>query len=471
MDFSKISNVYMIGIKGVGMTMLAEYLVSKGIFVSGSDVDEKFMTDEVLRKAGINVIEKFDVLNIDKKADLVIHSSAYNALNNVEVANVMESSMKVMNYAKAVSEVFNDYFGIGVVGSHGKTTTTAWLGYVVNESGMESNVMVGARVPQFDGNCVINSSSNMIAELDEYQNKFQFVRPNVVLLNNIDYDHPDFFPTRDDYVKVFIDLIKRIPKSGVLIANGDDEESEKVVRVNTTCRVVRYAIRNDGADYVASDIKQVDGRQYFNVRSKEGDLGSFNIMLTGEHNVLNALAVIAACIELEIDLLSIRSNLAEFSGTARRMEVLGEFNRALIIDDYAHHPTEVKATLAGARRAYRDKNLICVFHPHTFTRTKALLSEFAGSFVEADKVIVLDIYGSAREEQGGVSSSELVERIVEFNQGGVDGEGLESGLQEVMHIKSLGECEDYLRSVVGAGDVVLLMGAGDVFRIGEGLIE
>ena len=410
MDFSKVKEVYMIGIKGVGMTMLAQYLVRRGIGVSGSDTDEKFMTDEVLSKAGIEVIEGFNVENVNKISDLVVYSSAYNAENNVEVAYVTESKKKVMNYAHAIGSVFNEYYGIGVVGSHGKTTTSAWLGYVMNESGVESNVMVGAKVPQFDGNCVINQSRYMVAELDEYQNKFQSTNPNVVLLNNIDYDHPDFFPTRSSYLQVFIDLIKKIPKKGFLVSNADDKESEKIVRANTKCKVIRYGIESRDVDYVAGDIKQVGARQYFNVISDWADLGSFNILLSGEHNVLNALAVIATCIELEIDLMLIRKNLAEFAGTTRRMQLIGGCNRALIIDDYAHHPTEIKTTLAGARKMYLNKKIICVFHPHTFTRTKALLGDFGESFFDADKVIVLDIYGSAREVQGGVSSADLVKK-------------------------------------------------------------
>ncbi len=194
--------------------------------------------------------------------------------------------------------------------------------------------------------------------------------------------------------------------------------------------------------------------------SEECDLGDFSIQLIGKHNISNALAVIASCIELGVELVDIRKYLSEFTGTARRMEVMGEFKGAVIIDDYAHHPTEVKATLAGAREIFGDKKIKVVFHPHTFTRTKALLDDFAKSFGDADEVIVLDIYGSAREEHGGVSSADLVQKLK-----------AKSYKLQAKYIPSLKQCEEYLRENVEKGDVVILMGAGDVFRIGEWLLK
>ena len=475
--------IYMIGVKGVGMTMLAQYFSSQGIEVVGSDIAEKFMTDEILKQAGIKVIEKFSKDNLLSEADLIIYSTAYNAENNEEVATAVAGKIKVMSYAEALAEIFNQKYGIAVVGSHGKTTVTAWLGYVLWQAGLSPSVMVGANVPQFDGAALIGSSDYLVIEADEYQNKLKYFQPKAVLLNNIDYDHPDFFPIALDYNQVFIEFVKKIPAKGWLIVNYDDPVIRKVAQVNCRAKVITYAI-NEAADYVAYDIKAHAGKQFFKVKFgvdefeentpplaplvRGDELGDFSIQLAGRHNVYNGLAVIAASIELGVDLFKIRKYLSEFAGTARRLQVLGEFRGAIIIDDYAHHPTEIKASLEGLRQKFGPRKLIVVFHPHTYTRTKALLNDFANSFVEADEVIILDIYGSAREKQGGVHSKDLVKKIVETHHG-ASRHGVSQ--KSVKYISTLDECEKYLRENISRDEVVVLMGAGDVFRIGEKLVK
>ncbi|HAM88978.1 MAG: UDP-N-acetylmuramate-L-alanine ligase [Candidatus Falkowbacteria bacterium GW2011_GWC2_38_22] len=472
MSLKNIKKIYMIGIKGVGMTMLAQFLSAKGYEISGSDVNEVFMTDEVLLDSGIKFFNGFSEKNIPANIDLIIHSTAYNENNNEELALVKKQNKKIMTYAEAMGAVFQDYFGIAVCGSHGKTTTTAWLAYVLKMTNQGPNAMIGARVPQLDGASIIGPSNYLIIEADEYQNKLKLFSPRAVLLNNIDYDHPDFFPTHNDYNQVFVEFIKKIPKSGWLVANFDDPIIRKIAPVNTLAKVISYAI-DESADYVAYDIQQMGDRQYFKVKigadnfdAEDDDvllnteLGSFSIQLSGRHSIYNALAVIASAIELGVDLVDIRAYLGEFKGTARRMETMGKYNGALILDDYAHHPTEIKATLAGARQKYGNKKIRVVFHPHTFTRTKALLDDFAKSFDDADEVIVLDIYGSAREAQGGVHSKDLVEKLE-----------VRSKKLEVKYIATQLECEKYLRDKIMRDDIIILMGAGDVFRIGEKLVK
>ncbi|MDD4333351.1 MAG: UDP-N-acetylmuramate--L-alanine ligase [Patescibacteria group bacterium] len=526
MDLSKIKKIYMIGIKGVGMTMLAQFLREKNYEVLGSDTSEKYMTDEILKKAGIKVIEGFNEENIPPGADLIIYSTAYKEENNIEIKKSLTGKIKVLKYAEALAEIFNQHYGVAVVGSHGKTTTTAWLGYVLTKSGFKPSVMVGSAVPQFGGASLAGQSAYLVVELDEYQNKLQYFQPKMVLLNNIDWDHPDFFPTPDDYAQAFVKFIEKIPKKGFLIANFDDPIISKIANVNCRGRVVSYGLiepksknlllrakasesyldvlgpsfslggaalaahpetkvpkpglkagTGDYPDYLAYDIKSNNGKIYFKVRftTKEAklpigssasetfdELGEFCISLSGKHNVYNALAVIAAAIELGVNLVDIRTYLEEFTGTARRMQLLGEFQGAKIYDDYAHHPTEIKATLQGARELFGDKKITVVFHPHTFTRTKAYLEDFAKSFGDADEVIVLDIYGSAREKQGGVSSEDLVEKIKQETK---------NKKKEIKYIPTLDEAEKYLRENANRGDVVILMGAGDVFRIGENLLK
>ena len=486
MDLNKIKKIYMIGIKGVGMTMLAQYLKNIGMEVSGSDIDEVFMTDEVLLKSNIKVFKGFSESNIPTDVDLIVYSTAYNEKNNPELAFALSLKHKIMKYAEALGLVFNQKHGIAVIGSHGKTTTSAWLGYVMDKSGKSPSVMVGARVPQFDGASLNGHSSYLIIEADEYQNKLQYFNPKIVLLNNIDYDHPDYFPTEESYVRVFIDFIQKISAKGFLVANFDDKFIRKIANVNCKGRVVSYAI-NESADYMAYDIKQEGDRQIFKVKlgvdnfddqddtsfaeASAVEVGEFSIQLSGKHSIYNALAVIATCAELEIDLVDIRTHLENFEGTARRMQTMGQFRGATIIDDYAHHPTEIKATLAGARQKYGDKKIKVVFHPHTFTRTKALIDDFATSFGDADELIVLDIYGSAREEQGGVHSKDLVGKIVKQLDRQLVCKPKNFHLQKVKHIPTLAECEAYLRGDIDRGDIVILMGAGDIFRIGENLVK
>lgn len=474
MDFSKIKTIYMIGIKGVGMTMLAQFLAAKGHEVSGSDINEIFMSDAVLKKSKIKVIESFSENNIPKNADLIIYSTSYNANTNIEVKTALESKIKTLTYAEALAKIFNTYFGIAITGSHGKTTTSAWLSFVLHKSGAKPNAMVGANVPQFNGNTLIGKSNYLVAEIDEYQNKLKYFEPNIVLLNNIDYDHPDFFPTKQSYTQVFTDFIKKIPKKGFLITNFDDLIIKKTANVNCNGTVVGYKILNKETDYqnnktnllyFAYDIKHHNGIQYFKVKTNNNDnLGDFKINLIGEHNIYNALAVIATCIELDIELVDIRKNLASFTGTTRRMQILGKFNNAIIIDDYAHHPTEITTTLQALRKLYNKKRLIVVFHPHTFTRTKAFFKEFINSFTKADIVLLIDIYGSAREEHGGVHSKDFVRELQIINN------KLQIK-QDVKYIGALDDCEKYLRENIGSNDVVVLMGAGDIFRVGEKLIN
>lgn len=461
----------MIGIKGVGMTMLAQFLMEKGYRIIGSDVSDEFLTDKVLEKSGIVVKTPFAVSNIPEKVDLIVYSSAFNAKNNCELKYLsdkahLDKNIKIISYAQALGDLFNKYKGIAVCGSHGKTTTSAWLGYVLLKSGKSPNILVGSRVPQFQGSSIKGDSKLFVAEVDEYQNKLQYFLPFGVILNNIDYDHPDFFKTEKDYVQVFLDFVKKIPTSGFLVVNGEDKESMLISR-KSKGQVISYAIVNekDGmsqetVNYLAYNLKNKNGYQYFTVNN----LGEFKIKLWGRHNVQNALAVIASSLELKVPLGKLKKYLASFSGTARRAQVLGVYKGATIIDDYAHHPTEIKATLQGLKERYKQKKIRVVFHPHTFTRTKALFSDFVRSFSDIDELVVLDIYGSAREKKGGVSSFKLVKAIEKENR-------KHNVNQEVKNIKDIKLVVKYLKKTIQKDEVIVLMGAGDVFRVADNLLK
>jgi len=473
MNLSNVKKIYFIGIEGAGTSALAVMFKKAGYEVSGSDEGDHFYF-EILKDSGIKVFHKFAAENIPRDADLVVYSLAFKNDTNPETAAAKKMGKKLLSYGEALALLFNQNYGISVCGCHGKSTTSAWLAFVLEKARRSPKLIVGAKVPQFGANYLSGFSEYFVLESDEYGNKLEFLNPKAVLLNNIEYDHPDFFPSFDDYLKVFVKFIERIPKKGFLVANFDDQAVRRIAPVNTRAKVISYAI-DEPADYVAYDIRQAGERQFFKVKIGVSDfenedddaianseLGDFAIRLSGKHNVYNALAVIASAIELGVDLVDVRTHLEDFAGISRRMEKMGEFRGALIYDDYAHHPTEIRATLAGARGKFGNKKIRVVFHPHTFTRTKALLDDFAMSFDDADEVIVLDIYGSARETQGGVHSRDLVQKIKSE---------IRNQKSEIKYIATLDECEKYLRETIERDEVIILMGAGDVFRIGERLVK
>lgn len=462
-------SIYLIGVKGVGMTMLAQFLARQGHVISGSDINDTFLTDQVLKKQGIKVFSPFSINNIPHKIDLIVYSSAFTAENNIELKYINDHSevfknIPIKSYAACLGEVFNGYHGIAVCGSHGKTTTSAWLGYVLSKSGLDPNVLVGSRVPQFKASALMGKSKYFVAEVDEYQNKLRYFNPYGVVLNNIEFDHPDFFKNEAAYNKVFVDFIKKIPQKGFLVANNSDAVVRKITKL---CRgkVLTYDVSKEGesvptVNYLAHDIIIRNGRLSFAVNN----LGRFSIGLFGNHNIYNALAVIAAARELRVPLENIRKHLAGFKGTDRRAQILGRYKGALIIDDYAHHPSEIKSTLDGLRTHYPDKKIIVAFHPHTYTRTKALFDDFVGSFKKADELIILDIYGSAREKQGGVSSRQLAAAINRYNR-------LNKFKQVVRHIPTIPLVAADLKKHLQKNDLLILMGAGDVFRVGEIILK
>lgn len=470
----KNKKLYFIGIKGVGMTMLAQFLTHQNNKISGSDIKEIFLTDKVLADEKIKVLSPFDEKNIPADADLIIYSSAFSKNNNCELAYLdnlpadEKKRIKIMSYAEALGETFNNYYGVAVCGSHGKTTTSAWLGYVLWMAGKEPNVLVGSRVPQFNGSSLIGSSNYFLAEVDEYQNKLQYFNPQGIVLNNIDYDHPDFFKDPRAYRKVFIDFIKKVPQNGFLVINNRDSEIKKIKK-HCPGKIISYDLVSHGrtptqSDYLAYYSKNEEDCQSFRVINHADDLGEFKIKLIGEHNIMNALAVIAGAIELKVPVEKIKKYLGEFQGTERRMQILGKYKGSLVLDDYAHHPTEVKATLMSIRNHYPNKKIITLFHPHTFTRTKALFHDFVMSFENTNELYILDIYGSAREKHGGVTSKDLVSAIKEYNsQKNIE--------QKVVNISTIHDAAVYFKDKLGENDLLLLMGAGNVFQVADEILK
>jgi len=427
-NLSSVKKAYFIGIKGVGMTALAQVLKGYGIEVLGSDKKEKFFTDEVLKKIKIEVIEKFDPGNIPSDVDLIVVSVAYyNEFDkdqslNVEVEEAIKKNLPILTYAQVLGMIFDQKYGIAVSGTHGKSTTTAMLGVVLEQAGLDPTVIVGTRVLEWQSNARVGKSKYLVAEADEYRDSFSYYSPKVLVLTSVEYDHPDFFKTFDDYRNVFKEMIKKIPQDGFIVANAQDKIVLELVK-QAQCPVVEY--------------------------------GPLDIELKspGEHNQLNASAALEVGLKLGLKREQIEKSLANFKGTSRRFEIKGEKDGILFIDDYAHHPTEVKATLKAAKELYPNKKIWAIFQPHTFTRTQALLDDFGRAFIRADSVIILDIYGSSREKIGKVHAKDLVKEIKKHKK------------DEVRYIATIKQAEKYLKEHVGANQVILTMGAGDVWRL------
>lgn len=457
-NFKNIKSAYFLGIKGVGMTMLAQYLANLKIKVSGSDICQEFMTDIALRKNKIKVFCPYSIENINKEADLFVYTSAIKGQDNLELDYIEKefSKKKVLSYAQALSIAFNSQKGIAVCGSHGKTTTSAWLGFVLKELKLSPQVLVGSYVKQFKGNVFLGKSKIMVAETDEYQNKLKYYKPFGVILNNIDFDHPDFFKNEDDYFQVFIDFVKKIPKNGFLVVNIDDDLAKKTIKY-CKGKVITYSILKDNqADLFVDNYQFKNNHIHFSLN----DLGDYKISLLGKHNIYNALAVLGACKALKIEIKKAKSALLKFKGTARRSEFLGSFKDVPIYDDYAHHPTEIKACLSSFREKYPNKRLVVLFHPHTFSRTKALFADFSKSFSQADVLGVLKIFASAREKKSDVSSMDLVKAIKKEKEDTL-----------VSYLDNFEIALMWLKKTLAKDDVLLLVGAGDVNNIAKDLLK
>lgn len=458
MNYPSAKKVHIIGIEGGGTSALACLYHNMGLAVSGSDNGDHFFKS-LLEGKGITLFPDFSAANLPADADFFVYSTAFKPETNPELAQALTSGKPVLSYPEALADLFNQRWGIAVCGSHGKTTTSAWLAWVMVQAGVSLDFVIGAKVPQLNDFNNLQPARYFLIEADEYQNKLRYYQPRMILLNNIDYDHPDFFPSPAVYEQAFADFLAKLPADGFLIVNSDQETANRLAATNGRGHLITYSLTDNTADYWASNLQTNELGQNFTVHSQAEDLGEFSIKLWGEHNISNALAVIAASLALKIPVAEIKKHLASFTGTVRRLQELGHFQGAIILDDFAHHPTEIKATLAAVKQKYPKQTLRVVFHPHTFTRTKALLEDFINSLSGMDELIILDIYGSAREQQGGINSQDLVSQLQTAYPE-----------QQTKYIPDLAAATDYLRSSLQDGEVLLLMGAGDVFQIGLKLL-
>lgn len=457
-ELSQANRIYCIGLKGVGMTGLAQLLRAQGKEVWGSDTAEKFFTDKVLRHSNIECLEGFNASHLERKIDLVICSTAYGD-SNPEVKAAREKKIPIITYPEALGELTQERRSIAVAGSHGKTTTSALLSHVLKIANLSPSALVGSNVPQFQGNALTGSGDLFVFEADEYQNKFKYFSPQIIVLTSIDWDHPDFFATREEYFAAFVDFLKKLPPDGFVVACYDNEEVKRAVAQAGLKpeQIVSYGLQNGFWQMMRMWLDE--GRWHFSVNKGEEFCGDFWLRLIGSHNVSNALAAVACASRLGVDFEFIRQGLASFEGTARRLESKGKLtNGVTVIDDYAHHPAEIIASLKAVRNFYPYKTIRCVFQPHTFSRTKAFLPDFAKAFAEADEVVILETYASVREQDGEVSAEILANEVTQNHP-------------KVSYQSNIAKVAEYLASTPSRSDVVITMGAGDVWQVGEELIK
>lgn len=465
----KKKHIHFVGIKGVGVAPLALIAKQAGFAVTGSDIEKEFITDEALKKAGIKPAVGFAPQNITKP-DLVITTGAHGGFDNVEVLEAKNKNIRVITQGEAVGifmqgELFGRKLkGISVTGTHGKTTTTAMLATILTENGLDPSYIVGTGdVGSLPAPGHFGRGKYFIAEADEYVSepqydktiKFLWQYPEFAIFTNVEYDHPDVYASIDEVRDAFTQFASQISPTGALVACGDDREIQKIIKT-TDKRVLTYGFHPDN-DYVLSRVTISGDQTFFWVESHGTTIGEFAIRVPGEHNALNALATIVVCLELGLSIEKIKKGLLAFSGSKRRLEFLGELVTGVrVYDDYAHHPTEIRKTLTTLRKQYPNKKILCVFQPHTYSRTKALFHEFSKAFENIDElfVVITDIYASLREQPDpSVSGKALVDTI--------------SALQKDVHyVSGLPDVVQYINEKRLRSDTILVtMGAGDVYTI------
>ncbi|WP_101772546.1 UDP-N-acetylmuramate--L-alanine ligase [Peptostreptococcus faecalis] len=448
-------NVHFIGIGGINMSALAEICINKGYKVTGSDMQESYLVDR-LRSLGATIYIGQKKENISKDTNLVIYTAAISD-DNEEFLEAKNNNILMINRAAFLGQIMREYKNsIAVSGTHGKTTTTSMLSSIFNYAEKDPTILVGGNLSSIGGNVRIGSSENFITEACEYVDSFLNFNPFISIVLNIEEDHLDYFSGIEEIKASFNKFGKLLPEDGFFIINGDNENTKDIV-YDVDATIIRFG-QNEDNDAVISDIKyDEDGFAVFNLKYNKVNLGTFRLSVYGVHNVYNATAAIIASIVSGIDVDTIKSAIKTYTGVGRRFEKKGNFNGAVVIDDYAHHPTEVKAALSAAKNLKKNK-LWVIFQPHTYSRTKALLNEFSEAFYSADNVIITDIYAAREKDPGDISSKDLCDRLYQNNV-------------DAKYIQTFDDIVDYLKDNVGEGDLVITCGAGPVNKVGEKLLS
>lgn len=453
-------HLHLVGIGGAGMSAIARVLLGRGYRVSGSDRQLNQQTAE-LQSSGATIYEGHLADHING-ADVVVISSAVPA-DNPEVVAARQLGIPILKRSDLLGQLMDNSIGIAVAGTHGKTTTTGLIATILIEAEMDPTVIVGGVVPSFGSNGRYGEGPYFVVEADEYDHMFLGLRPEVAVITNIEHDHPDMFPTPEAYRSAFHAFVELLPPGGRLIACEDDPGVQQLLAELSLAEVevTTYGLGKDNSErqpeYRALDCRpNALGGTDFLVEQDGQTIGLARLRIPGEHNVRNALAAIIVALDLEIDFNDIRRALAAFGGVNRRFQVLGEVGGVVVIDDYAHHPTEIRVNLAAAKQRYPGRRLWAVWQPHTFSRTRLLQEAFAGSFDHADRVIALDIYRSREQPDDSISTADVLALM---------------NHPHAVHIPERRAAADYLLDRIQPDDVVITLGAGDGDMVGRWVLE
>ena len=455
LDFNTPANLHFTGIGGISMSALAEIMISRGFTVTGSDSHESKITDH-LESLGAKIFYNQVAGNISSNIDVLIYTAAIKQ-DNPELVKAKELGIPLLTRAEFLGQIMLNYpMAIGVSGTHGKTTTTSMLSQIMLEGNTDPTILVGGIMPAIHGNTRVGHSDKLITEACEYTNSFLSFKPNMAIILNVAADHLDFFKDLDDIRHSFRKFAELVPDDGFLVINSDIDNLEYFTD-GLKCKVITVGSDPAKSDYSAANIEfdQFAKGSYDLVVNGEK---SFDVALnvTGEHNIYNSLAAIAAAHAMGISDENIKAGLTQYGGTDRRFQYKGKVGDVTIIDDYAHHPDEITATIKTAKH-YPHKKMWVVFQPHTYSRTKSLLPEFGKALKEADAVVLADIYAAREKDTLGVSSLDVKKEIEKYGT-------------EVHYYPSFSEIENFLLESCSPGDLLITMGAGDVVKIGEHLL-
>lgn len=454
-QFDKPVHVHFIGIGGISMSGLAEILLSRKFPVSGSDSHESALTDQLAEQgAVIHYPQRTE--NITDDIDVVVYTAAIHP-DNPEFRAAQEKNLPMLTRAQLLGEIMRNYKeAINVSGTHGKTTTTSMITEILLEAHKDPTVSVGGMLKDIGGNIRVGGQDTFVVEACEYTNSFLSFFPTIEVILNVEADHLDFFKDIDDIRHSFKLFAEKLPEDGLLVINKDIKHSEYFTQA-LKCRVVTFGHEKD-ADYTANFISYDKfAHPSYTLFYKGEELAKVELGVTGEHNIYNSLAAIAVARSLDIPMEVILRGLKRFTGTDRRFQKKGSVNGFTIIDDYAHHPQEIAATIEAAKK-YPHRKLWIVFQPHTYSRTAALLDDFAGALSQADEIVLADIYAAREKNTIGISSDDLRKHMLEQNT-------------NVYYIPKFEDIEDFLLQHVEEGDVLITMGAGDIYKVGDDLLK
>ncbi len=446
----KFNHIYFIGIGGISMSALAEIMIDEGNRVSGSDRSPSHIIKK-LESLGAKIYINHERKNITEDIDLVVYTSAISN-DNPELLRAQELNLNIMDRAEFLGLIMKKYKNaVCISGTHGKTTTTGMVSSILIETDMKPTIFLGGEMDSLGGNLLRGSYDIMLTEACEYKRNFLKFNPTMEIILNIEEDHLDYYKNLEDIESAFVEYAQKIPQTGHLIVN----EKHKMLFKNIKCNVITFGSDNN-ADYYPENISLMPVPSY-TLMHKGQRIEDISLKVFGEHNILNSVAAAAAVLSLGVDSETIKNGLSDFKGTHRRYEYKGDYNGASIIDDYAHHPSEMKATLKTAK-SYTSGKVITVFQPHTFTRTKKLLNEFAEALTHTDEVILLDIYAAREKDNGEIHSKDIIVKMNDMNKGGYYAESFQAAA-------------DIIKSLASEGDTIITMGAGNVNDVVDLLID